>query len=509
MLSAWDILMLVIYLAGTTWLGVRFSAKQTSSGAYFLGSKGLPGWAIAMSMFATIISSWAFMALPGKGFQGGIGYLLAASMVPPAAWITARWVVPFFREHVRLSAYEYLERRFGAGARMYGNLAFLIVHFGKMAAILYLLCLALTGLTGLNLFMLIGVVGVAAVIYSYFGGIEGAVWTEVIEGALLLLAGALAIGFTLLGAPGGPPAVIDTAVEAGRFDLFAGSFDWAKAGPVVLVCFSINYYLQKYITDQTIVQRMLLAPSNQKAGSALWRSSLLLLLVWVIFMTVGVLLWAFYQLQPELLPAALRARPDAVFPHFIANELPAGIRGLVLAGLVAGTVSTLSSDLNSLGAVVFEDYYKRFRPAATAREQLKFSRGTVLVSGFLCVLLGMAMTRIQSMADAAMDFVSLVGGGVLGMYLLGMLVKRCSARALYVALALGATFSLWATFCGPGKTGLPMLPRFPLHTLWVGLFANVLVFAAGWAFSFAWPSPTPPLRPIPRELEPAEATLSR
>lgn len=483
-----DVLLLVAYLALTTWLGVRFSAKQTSSGAFFLGSKALPAWAIAMSMFATIISSWAFMALPGRGFMGGIGYLLAITMAPVTAWITARWVVAFFRREVRLSAYEYLERRFGAGARTYGNLAFLIVHFGKMAAILYLLCLALAGLTGWNLFVLIAIVGVASVIYSYFGGIEGAVWTEVIEGALLILAGGLAIGFALFGAPGGPGAVIEKAWDAGRLNLFAGSFDWAKVGPVVLLCFSFNYYLQKYVTDQTIVQRMLLAPSDQRAGRALFQSSGLLVLVWVIFMSVGVLLWAFYALQPGLLPDAVRGKPDTVFPFFIANELPAGVRGLVLAGLVAGTVSTLSSDLNSLGAVVFEDYYRRWRPRATEKRQLGISRGVVLIAGFFCVGLAMAMTRIHSMADAALEFVSLVGGGVLGMFLLGMLVPRCSRQVLYGALACGAVFSLWATFCGPGDDAISWLPRFPLHTLWVGVCANLMVFTLGWIGSRVWPA---------------------
>jgi SSS family solute:Na+ symporter len=276
---------------------------------------------------------------------------------------------------------------------------------------------------------------------------------------------------------------VHAAAEQGKFRLLNFDFAWDRTGTIVLVAFSANFYLQKYVTDQTIVQRMLLAPSHLHAARAIWRSSLLVLTVWILFMTLGVLLWAFYHLQPELLPAGVRSGPDRVFPHFIGHSLPDGVSGLLLAALIAGTLSTLSADLNSLGSVLLEDYYKRWFKPQNERQLLWFSRLVTLIAGAGCVVLAMAFTRVQSMADAALEFVSLVGGGVLGMFLLGIFTKRATSRGLYIGIACAIGFVLWAHLCGPGKTALPALPRFPLHTLWVGLLGNVIVFVVGYAAS--------------------------
>lgn len=478
-----DWLILISYLGFMIWIGLRCGRKPGGSTQYFLGRGGLPGWAVGMSMFATVISSWAFLALPAKAFQSDLQSLLTISMLPVAAWITARWFVPLFRDRIRLSAYEFLERRFGLGARIYGNLAFLIVHFGKMAGILYLLCLALSEITGANLFVLIAVVGCATILYTYFGGMEGVVWTDVAQGCLLLFAGVVAFGFLLFGAPGGPGAVLQTAWTAGKFTLASPGFAWDRAGTLLFVVFGLTFYTQKYLSDQTMVQRYLVASDAKKAGRAVWMSSLLVMAVWVLFMTLGVLLWAYYRLQPGLLPEGLPAKPDKIFPHFIAHGLPTGVTGLILSGLLAATMSTLSSDLNCLSAVVFDDYYRRLRPGVSDRAHLRFSRLVVLVAGLLGIVLAMAMTRIHSMADAAFDFVSLVGGGVMGMFLLGM-VTRAPARALHVGLVCGVVFILWTYYCGPGAAvPLPGLPRSPFHTLWVGTIGNLVVFGCGWLAS--------------------------
>ncbi len=496
-----DWLIVAAYMIFVIWLGVRFSRRQSTSKHFFLGGGRLPGWAVGMSMFATIISSWAFLALPGKAFRNDLQYLMVVSGIPIVTWLAARWVIPMYRERVRLSAYEYLEHRFGLGARVYGNLAFLIVHFGKMAAILYLLCLAISAMTGWSIFLLIAVIGAATILYTFVGGIEGVVWTDVAQGFLLLLGGCLSVGYILLNAPGGAGAVVQTAAQAGKFTLIEGGFDWERMGVVVLVFFGLNFYLQKYLADQTVVQRFLISRSDRQASTALWASSGIIMFVWVLFMVLGALLWGYYDLLPDHLPEATRAQPDKVFPYFIAHELPVGISGLVLSGLVAATMSTLSSDLNSLSAVVVNDYYEKIRPGRSEGELLKVSRLIVAMAGVLGVFLAMAMTRIHSMADAALGFVSLVGGGVLGMYLLGLFVRRSTSRGLYVGIGVGLAVVFWAYFCGPGKSGLPGFPRFPLHSLWIGLTANLVVFAVGYLASLIGSKTKPTLSTTPSDHE--------
>jgi SSS family solute:Na+ symporter len=162
-------------------------------------------------------------------------------------------------------------------------------------------------------------------------------------------------------------------------------------------------------------------------------------------------------------------------------------------------MSTLSSDLNSLSAIVIDDYYCKLRPDRSEEALLSVSRRVVAVAGIFGILLAMGMTRIHSMADAALSFVSLVGGGVLGMYLLGLLVPRCRPGALYIGIAAGLAVVCWGYFCGPGKPGLAGLPDFPLHALWIGLVANLVVFSVGLAISVFRPGPLQPLNPEYRD----------
>jgi len=483
-LTILDLLIILLYFIFIIWLGSKFKRRQKSSEHYFLGSRNLPGWAVAMSMFATIISSWAFIALPGKSFKDDLQFLMTISTIPIVTMLATRFIIPLFRHKIKLSAYEYLEQRFGVAARVYGNLVFLIVHFGKMAAILYLLCLAISGMTGWNIFVLIAIVGISTVIYTFFGGIEGVVWTDVAQGFMLLGGGIISLGFLLFSAPDNAFKVLDVAVQAQKFKLMSFDFSWHTISVYVMLCFGFNYYLQKYASDQTVVQRYLLAQSDRKAAGALWFSSGLIIIVWVMFMSIGVLLWAYYQLQPDLLPDAIRAQPDKVYPYFIGHQLPTGISGLILVGLLAATMSTMASDLNCRGAVLFDDYYNKFQNNRSVRQRLLFSRFSVLVSGLLCVMLAMAMTKIHSMANAAFDFMSLVGGGVLGMYTLGIFTKRCNTKGLYVGLVFGVIFILWAYFAGMNQ--LDWLPKFPLHNLWVGLLGNIVVFTIGYLASLVF-----------------------
>jgi SSS family solute:Na+ symporter len=198
-------------------------------------------------------------------------------------------------------------------------------------------------------------------------------------------------------------------------------------------------------------------------------------------MGVGALLWSFYDLQPGLLPDGIQTQHDQVFPYFIGHQLPQGLSGIILAGLMAATMSTLSSDLNSLSAVLLDDYYIKIRKNRSDKQQLNFSRLTVLVAGLLAIFLAIAMTQIKSMADAAANFVSLLAGGILAIYLLGLFCKRCSPVGIYSGLIIGILFILW-TFLGNQKGNEWMMAP-AINTLWVGLFGNIIVFGSGYLIS--------------------------
>jgi SSS family solute:Na+ symporter len=478
-----DWIIVFIYFLFIVWLGTRFGKKQKDSRRYFLGIKNIPFWAIGISMFATIISSWSFIALPGKAFKNDLQYLMSISLIPICTVFAVRFLIPLFRDKIQLSAYEYLERRFGLPARIYGNIAFLVVHFGKMGAILYLLCLAISGMTGWNMFLLIAIVGISTIAYTFYGGMEGVIWSDVIQGMLLIFGGIISLFYLLFSNPGGAADLISRAYSAEKLTLITSTFQWDSISLIVLLCFGLNYWLQKYASDQTVIQRYLISKSKEEAGRALWMSSILIMFVWILFMTIGALLWTYYHLQPGLLPQELWNQPDAVFPYFIGHQLPPGIAGLILAGLIAATMSTLSSDLNSLAAILYDDYYNKLSKDKSDNQKLFFSRMTVLFAGIMAIILAMWMTQIKSMADAAFNFVSLVGGGVLGIYILGIFTKRASPVGIYIGLVLGILFAIWAYFTNPAQEAVSSGFRFPLHILWIGLLGNLIVIVIGYISS--------------------------
>ncbi|MHC4497538.1 MAG: sodium:solute symporter family transporter, partial [Planctomycetota bacterium] len=369
------------YFVFTIWLGSYFSKRQTSSQRFFLGNRTLPGWAVGMSIFATIISSWAFLALPGKSFKDDMQYLLTIAPIPLTVLIAVLFIIPVFRQKIKLSAYEYLERRFGLVARFYGNIVFISGHFFKMGMVLFLLCLAIEGATGWGenyLTYLIIIVGIVTIFYTFFGGIEGVVWTHVIQGFLLLGGGAIGLLFLLFSSKAGPSDILATAYDAGKFKLANFDFDWNRVSVWMLLCFGFTHYLARYATDQTVVQRY----------------------VWVIFMFIGVLLWVYYKVEAGLLPPAVRQKPDQVFAYFIGHQIPAGVTGLILAGVFAAAMSTLSSDLNSLASVLADDFYEKLAKAPTDRRRLLFSRLSVIVAGIGAIFLALALRRVKSMVEA-------------------------------------------------------------------------------------------------------------
>ena len=482
-----DWLIVGLYFVFTLWMGSHFSKRQTSSERYFLGNRKLPGWAVGMSIFATIISSWAFLAIPGKSFKDDMQYLLTIAPLPLVVLIAALFIIPVFRDKIRLSAYEYLERRFGLVARYYGNIVFISGHFFKMGMVLYLLCLAIEGACGWgeqSLTYVIIVVGIVTIFYTFFGGIEGVVWTHVIQGFLLLGGGAIGLIFLLFMGKAGPAEVLTTAYNTGKLELVDFSFDWNKVTVYTLLCFGLVLYLTRYATDQTVVQRYLLAPSQKQASRSIWVSVMFLSIVWVIFMFIGVLLWVYYDMQPELLPETVRQKPDQVFAYFIGHQLPVGVTGLVLAGVFAAAMSTLSSDLNSLASVLADDFYEKLAKAPTDKSRLLFSRLSVIVAGVGAIFLAIALRRAKSMVETFFVFSAIIGGGIVGVFFLGLLTRRCSKKGLYMGLVVGVTFIAWATLTKKmDASTLTWLPRFQLHIYWLGLLGNLVVFLVGYVAS--------------------------
>lgn len=506
-LTIWDYIGVAAYLGALAWMGVHFSRKQRDTDRYFVAHRSMPGWAVGISIFATLLSSFTFIAFPGWTFDRSWEILMREFMAPFAIFFAAILIIPLYRRVIRMSAYEYLEKRYGYLARLYGVLGFILGHLFKISVVLFTMAVALNGITGWNIFGIIVVLGIITVLYTTFGGIEGVVWTDVVQGLLMLGSGLLAIAFLLFFASPQPASeVFSNAFQQGKFRLVDTEFTWQAQTVWVFVAFGIFHFITKYATDQTMVQRYLLAPTIASTVRALIVSILCCLAAWTMFSLIGTLLFSFYDLNPQLIPADFQVRGDRMFPLFIGSQLPPFITGIVLAGLIAATMSTLSSDLNSLSAVGVSDFYDRFASAPTEAKRLAISKGITFVSGIFTVILGVFLVNYsdQGIMKLTLDVAGILGGaitgGLLAMFGLGFFSRRTNWKGLYVGLAAGFLFSLWCTLtktgfittaslAAEGKPPLVTLPEglgflvFTPLLWWLPIFSNLLVLGVTYVFS--------------------------
>ncbi|MEK7408033.1 MAG: hypothetical protein AAB225_23425 [Acidobacteriota bacterium] len=289
-----DLIMLAAYLAGMAWIGVRFARRQTSTETYFTARRSIPWWAVGMSMMATLVSSVTFVGYPGSSYGKDWSLLVPGFLVVGVLAITGAVLIPFYREAVRMSAYEYFGQRFGHPTRLYASAAFSLGHFGKMAFIYYLVALTAHSMTGWSLDATILLTGAVTVFYTVIGGIEAVIWTDVVQGFIMWAGIIVCLAYLLFLPPGGPAAVFAIAA------------------------------------DQTLVQRYLEARSDRAALKGISFGALLTLPVWTLFMLIGACTWAFYRLTGEKLPAYI-TKADQVFPHSLSTHIPPGMAGIFMA----------------------------------------------------------------------------------------------------------------------------------------------------------------------------------
>jgi SSS family solute:Na+ symporter len=493
-----DLIVVGIYFVGVAWIGFRFSRRQNSTETYFVARRSIPHWAMGISMFATLISSITFIAYPGSSYAGNWSELVPGFMVVGVLLLVGTIIIPFFRQAVGMSAYEYFGHRFGYGARAYSALAFTAGHFSKMGFVLYLLSLTASSMTGWNIYAVLVIVGVVTVLYTLFGGLEAVIWTDVIQGFIMWIGVIMILGFLFYLMPGGIGAAFDLAGAKGKFSLGNPDFNPAdKTSLWVMSLYGFFWYLQKYSGDQTIVQRYLVAKSDRDALKGVALGALLCVPVWALFMLIGTLVWSYYQLSGEAFPAELMDKTgkviaDKVFPYFLVTKIPAGLAGLFMAAVFAAGMSTLSSDLNCLSAVGVEDYYRKFRPNSPDARRLAVGKLIVGICGFTAVaiaaLIAWKSERVLSLYYAVS---SIISGGLAGMFLLAFLTSRANKQGVWIGIIANLLFTGWATLTS-GKNKMLDLGdyNFAWASVMIGVIGHVIVLVVGYFASLLFPADT-------------------
>jgi SSS family solute:Na+ symporter len=476
-----DIAVVVVYLAAMVGIGMWFGRHGQNTEKFMAAGRKVPGWAVGLSIFGTYVSSISFLALPGKAFATNWNAFVFSLSIPLTTWLAVKYFVPFYRRSGEVSAYQHLEHRFGPWARTYAVICYLLTQLARVGTILYLLALALAPLTGWSMPAIIIVTGLLVVFYTMIGGMEAVIWTDVVQ-AIVFIIGAAACVFILLGGmPEGPGQLFRIAGDHHKFSLGSLGLELSTMTFWVVLLNGIFINLQNFGIDQSYVQRYQTARSDREAARSVWLGALLYLPISAVFFFIGTGLFAFYTARPELLPATIDAvnKPDTVFPHFIVAQLPVGLTGLVIASIFAAAQSTIASSINCSATLVLCDLYKRYvRPEATERHAMWVLRVATMVAGVAGTGMALAMMQIKSALDAWWGLASIFSGGMLGLFLLGLIARRAGNAAAATGVSVGVLVIIWMTF-SPKATGALASFRSPFHMLMVVVISTLAIFLTG------------------------------
>jgi SSS family solute:Na+ symporter len=481
-----DLAVIAVYVLGLTGIGLGFSRRQTSTERYFTAKRSVPFWAVGFSFLTAMVTSVTFIAFPGAAYAGDWSLLIPGMLLLVVLALVGAVIIPFYRHTVGMSAFEYFGKRFGRPTRIYASLAFTLAHFSKMGLVFYLLALTINSMTGWNMDEVILISGLLTLIYTLKGGFEAVVWTDVLQGLVIWTGIFISLGFLMFLPPGGPKAVFAAAAANHKMAFGSTAFDLSQPTVWVLIIYGFFWYLQRYTTDQTLVQRYLSAKSDADAVRGVAMGALLAVPVWALFMLIGTCTWTFYRLSGEKLPAYI-TKGDQAFPHFLSTHLPPGISGLVMAALIGSAMCALSSDLNAFSSVGVEDIYRLLRPESTDRRRLQVAKYIVTGCGLLSIATALVLSHTATGALSLWFSASaIVSGGLAGLFLLAYLSPGANRQGVYTGIGACIAFTGWATLT-LGEKRLVNLGRFnfPWHDYMIGAIGNVVLLVVGYVAS-AW-----------------------
>ncbi len=478
-----DLGVLILYLASTVVLGLWVGRKSRCPEEFMAAGRRIPGWAVGLSLFGTYVSSISFLALPSKAYSSNWNAFVFSLSIPLTTWIAVKYFVPFYRRSTALSSYEHLEYRFGPWARIYAVACYLMTQIARMGAIMYLLALALAPLTGWSVPIVILVTGLLVSVYTLFGGMEAVIWTDVLQSIVFIVGAISCVVVIMLGMPAGISQFVTIAADNHKFSLGSFGSNFGESTFWVVLLYGIVMNLQNFGIDQSYVQRYQTAKTDEAAARSVWLGALLYLPISAVFFLIGTGLFCYYTAQPELLPAAVAAKADAVFPHFIVTRLPMGLAGLVIAAIFAAAQSTISSSINCSATLVLCDIYRRyFRPDASERRSLVVLWIASLVFGVAGTGAALAMLHIKSALDAWWTLSGIFSGGMLGLFLLGFISRRAGNPAAVTGVIIGVLCICWMTFSSK-FTGAWIDFRSPFHSFMTVVVGTLVILLTGLTLS--------------------------
>jgi len=483
-LSPLDLAIVAAYLVGITLLGVRFRKGQQNIRDYFLGGRSAPWWALAFSIVATETSTLTIIGTPALAFAGNLGFLqLVFGYLIGRVIITLVFIPHYFRGEF-YTAYQLIEKRFGERMKSIAASIFLVTRALGEGVRIAAIALVVSVVFGTAERPAVLLVIALTLLYTFEGGMKAVIWTDVAQLVIYLAGSVVAFVLLLHKIPGGWAEVTQVAAAAGgKLRVFDFTFSLTQKYTFWSGLLGGTFLtMASHGTDQTIVQRLLAARSERESKTALLASGIIVLVQFTLFLVLGVMLYVYQQHTPLL---AVGEKTDRIFPTFVVREMPPGLAGLVIAAIFAVAMSNASGSLNSLAASSVVDFYRLRGQAADEARFLRLSRRMTLLWGV--VLLGFGMVKWGPVLEAGLTVVSLPFGCLLGLFLLGTLNPRATARGALVGMIAGLA-AILAVFLFT-----------PVAFTWYVLVGTAATFLVGSLISLLGPDAQPgPAESLPK-----------
>ncbi|MCC6423217.1 MAG: sodium/solute symporter [Phycisphaerales bacterium] len=481
-LSVLDYAILGVYMLGMVGIGVWFSRGQENEEEFLMGGRSMHWLLVTFAAVATAFSGVSLIGAPGYAFSNDSRMLMTA----PASLLALPiilLVLPFLVRLRITTVYEYLEQRFSVALRLIASALFLGTKFIYVGVVIYTPALLLSTSVGIPLLPSILLMGCIATALTMMGGMKAVMWSDAIQFVIMML-GIGVILFVLLFPDshglGGAAEYWKIADHAGRTRLWDFSFNLSELTTwSIIVCMAMAG-LGSTFSDQVMMQRYFAAGGSKAVAKSYVMSTLVALPTVVVLYVLGILLFGFYGTGRHFIPDEIRANGDKVLPFFVSTQLPTGLKGLVIAAIVAATLSTVSSVLNSLCTATVTDFYQRFRKGHTSgRSDVALSRWLTIFWGGFGTLLACYVDRLGMIIEQTQILAGLVGGGLGGIFFLGLFTKRANSTGTIVGAIVGTmatAYVMWET---------------KIHFMWYYVVGMGVCVIVGYLVSLILPSPAP------------------
>ena len=469
-----DLAIIAVYLVGITLFGLRFRKRHRSLRDYFLAGRDIPWWAISLSIVAAETSTLTIISIPGLAYDTNFTFLQVVMGYVLGRIVISFVLLPHYFRGDLYTAYELIERRFGRGLRSLTAGLFLLTRTAAEGVRVYAVSIVVAIALGTGEVASIAIITILTLIYTFEGGLAAVIWTDVVQ-TVIYVGGTLVGLWTILHlVPGGWTAIHAAAASAGKLQLFDFTPSlWIPYTFWAGVIGGTFFTVASHGTDQLIVQRLLAARSERQSMMALVSSGIAILFQFALFLTVGVMLWAY-----DRVPSASFGKPDRIYPTFIVSRLPHGISGLLIAAILAAAMSNLSAALNALSSTSIMDFYVRFRPLTDERTRMRLSRLSTFVWALLLFAIAvLSLHKVGRVVEVGLQIASVAYGALLGVFLLGVLTRKANQRGAMIGMLFGFAIELYLW----QGTQVPW-------TWWV-MIGTMMTFAVGYVSSLLLPEP--------------------